>query len=144
MKNETDALNKAITVLQEQRVKDLELLKDHLHVTYESLKPINFIKSTLNEVVSSPEIQSNMANNAIGLGTGFLLKKLWVGKSQSPIKRLLGTLVQFAVANAVAKHADSIKYVGKNILRRLFNHRRESKKVFHYNGNDLLDNGSKK
>lgn len=131
-------------LLQEKRVKELELLKEHLNITYESLKPINFIKSTLNEVVSSPEIQSNMANNAIGIGTGFLLRKLWVGRSNNPVKRLVGTLVQFAIANAVVKHADTIKYVGKIILRRIFNRRIESKKVFHHNGNDLLDNSSQK
>ena len=135
MKNETDALNEAIIALQEKRAKELALLKEQLYTTYESLKPINLIKSTFREVSSSPEINNNILGNAIGIGTGFISKKLWMGSSHNPVKRIFGTLIQFAVASVVSKYSDGIKNAGVNLLQRFLKHRKESKEEFHNNGN---------
>ena len=110
MKNETEALSEKIIELQEKRTRKLGLLKGQLHATYESLKPINLIKSTLKEVSSSPEIKSSIFGNVIGFGTGFLTKKLWVGHSHNPIKKLFGTLIQFAISNVVSKQARSLPF----------------------------------
>jgi len=119
-RNETDSLNELI-VLQEQKYDmDLELLKEQFHVTYESLKPVNLIKSLFHEVTASPEIKNDMVSNVIGLGTGFLSKKLLINGSHNPAKRVFGTLIQFAVANLVSKHSDSIKTIGGNLLKHFF------------------------
>lgn len=138
MENGTDGLNEAIIVLRERRTRELESLQAHLDVTYESLKPINFIKSTFREVSSSPEIKSNILGHVIGIGTGFIVKRLWVGHSHNPVKKLFGVIVQFAIASFVAKHSDDIKYLGKGLLRRYWAHKDESERAFSYNGNDLL------
>lgn len=119
-RNETDSLNELI-VLQEQKYDmDLELLKDQFHVAYESLKPINLIKNLFHEVTASPEIKNDMVSNVIGLGTGFLSKKLLINGSHNPAKRVFGTLIQFAVANLVSKHSDNIKTIGGNLLKHFF------------------------
>jgi hypothetical protein len=119
-RNETDSLNELI-VLQEQKYDmDLELLKDQFHVAYESLKPINLIKNLFHEVTASPEIKNDMVSNVIGLGTGFLSKKLLINGSHNPAKRVFGTLIQFAVANLVSKHSDNIKTIGGNLLKYFF------------------------
>ena len=60
IKNETDSLNEAIILLEGKRAKELELLKELFNSGYESLKPINLIKSTFKEVSSSPEIKNNI------------------------------------------------------------------------------------
>lgn len=119
-RNETDSLNELI-ILQEQKYDmDLELLKEQFHVAYESLKPINLIKSLFHEVTASPEIKNDMVSNVIGLGTGFISKKLLIDGSHNPAKRVLGTLIQFAVANLVSKHSDNIKTIGGNLLKYFF------------------------
>ena len=123
MKNETDALNEAIIALKEKRAKELALLKEQLHTTYESLKPINLIKSTFREVSSSPEIKNHILGNAIGIGTGFIFKKLWMGNSHNPVKRIFGTLIQFAVANVVSIYSNGIKNAGANLLQRYSKHK---------------------
>jgi len=138
MENGTDGLNEAIIVLRERRTRELEALQAHLNVTYESLKPINFIKSTFKEVSSSPEIKSNILGHVIGIGTGFIVKKLWVGHSHNPVKKLFGVIAQFAVANFVAKHSDDIKYLGKGLLNRYFKHEEGSERAPHYNGDESL------
>lgn len=130
MENETDRLDNTIMVLEEKRTRELELLKEHLDVTYESLKPVSFIKRAFKEVSSSPDMKNHVFGNVIGLGTGFLFKKLWVGKSHNPIKILIGTVAQFAVANVVSKYADNIKCLGKGLLYHYFKNREESKKAY--------------
>jgi len=125
MKNETDALNETIIVLQEKRVQELKILKEQLCLTFESLEPINLLKSTIKKISSSSEIKSDILNNALGLGTGFLIKKLWVGRTRNPFKNIFGTLIQFAIANVVSKNADGIKSVGENLLQRYLKHRKE-------------------
>lgn len=115
-KNQTEALNKAIEVLQKKKDIEFELLKEQFHITYESLKPINLIKSTLADVASSPELKNNVLNNLIGLTTGYISKKVLLGSSRNPIKILLGSLFQFAIAKVVSKHTESIKSTGENIL----------------------------
>ncbi len=115
-KNQTEALNKAIEVLQKKKDIEFELLKEQFHITYESLKPINLIKSTLADVASSRELKNNVLNNVIGLTTGYISKKVLLGSSRNPIKILLGSLFQFAIAKVVSKHTESIKSTGENIL----------------------------
>ncbi len=141
MKNETDALNEAIMALHEKRVKELGLLKEQLHTTYESLKPINIIKSTFNEVTQSTELKNNLFDNAIGLATGFVSKKIWVGGSHNPIRRLFGTLIQFAIANVVSKNSDSIKSTGEHLLHRFLKRINKSDKEFQSNGHDQFIDG---
>ena len=138
IKNETDSLNEAIILLEGKRAKELELLKELFNSGYESLKPINLIKSTFKEVSSSPEIKNNIFGYAIGITAGFLSRKLWVGSSHSPVKRVFGTILQFAIANVVSKHSDRIKSTGDNLLQRFLKNRRESKIELQHNGNAKL------
>ena len=102
-------LKEKIYVLELQQHEEFVNLKSQFQTTYESLKPINFIKSTLQEVSSSTVIKNNLLNNTIGLATGYLSKRVLVGASHNPIKRLLGTILEFAIANIVTKKAESIQ-----------------------------------
>lgn len=116
-KNETNSLNELIITMEKKRANELELLKEQFQVTYESLKPLNLIKSIFHDVTDSPEIKSNLVNNVIGLCTGFLSKKLLTGSSQNPIKKVLGTLIKFGITNLVSKHYDHIKLISVNFLK---------------------------
>ena len=118
--NQTEALNKTIAALQKKKEIEFSLLKEQFQITYESLKPINLIKSTLANVASSPELKNNVLNNVIGLTTGYISKKVILGNTRNPIKILLGSLFQFAVANVVSKHTESLKSTGEIILKRIF------------------------
>ncbi|MBK7851648.1 MAG: hypothetical protein IPJ66_11065 [Bacteroidetes bacterium] len=136
--NETDALNKSILLLQNKQEDELVLLKEQFHITYESLKPINIIKTTLSKVVESPELKSNIVNNVIGAATGYLSKIVLFGASRNPVTRLMGTLLQFAVTNITTKHGDTIKLAGEKIIQRFMKEKKEPKKEFHNNGYDLF------
>lgn len=134
-KNQTETLNETIIFLQSKRAYELELLKEQFHHTYESLMPINVIKNTFQKVTSSPEIKNNILDGVIGLATGWLSKKVLVGSSHNPVRKLFGILIQFAIAGIVSKHTDTIKSTGANILERMWKHRKEPGREFQHNGN---------
>ena len=136
--NETDALNKSILLLQNKQEDELVLLKEQFHITYESLKPINIIKTTVSKVMESPELKNNLVNNVIGAATGYLSKIVLFGASRNPVTRLMGTLLQFAVTNITTKHGDTIKLAGEKIIQRFMKEKKEPKKEFHNNGYDLF------
>ena len=117
-KNATDALNELIIVQEMKYANDLVQLKEQFDVAYDSVKPINLIKNLFHEVTDSTEIKNNLLSNVIGFGTGFLSKRLLLGTSHNPVKKVLGTVFEFAVANLVSKNADGIKTIGGNLLNR--------------------------
>ncbi|MBA4250588.1 MAG: hypothetical protein C0442_02530 [Chlorobiaceae bacterium] len=74
-KTSSEDLNDAILMLQKKQSEELLLLRQQFHITFQSLKPINLIKSTLQEITQAPEIKNTIAKNLIGLTTGYLAKK---------------------------------------------------------------------
>lgn len=105
--NETDTLNETIALLEYKQAQELIILKEQFQFTYESLKPINLIKNAFSEMTNSPDIKGNILNNVIGLSTGYLSKRILLGSTHNPIKRILGSVLQFVVANVVTKKSDS-------------------------------------
>ncbi|MDP1725230.1 MAG: hypothetical protein Q8M15_00500 [Bacteroidota bacterium] len=118
MKQITDILKETIVLTQYNQAQELERLKEQFHLAVESLKPVNLLKSAFQKVVASPEIKNNLVNDAIGLTTGYLSKKVLVGATHNPIKKLFGVLLQFTIAHVVAKHSDTIKSAGAMLLQR--------------------------
>ncbi|MGO4822285.1 MULTISPECIES: hypothetical protein [unclassified Flavobacterium] len=107
-RNETENLIETIAILKRKQAEEFLELNQQFHIVYESVKPMNLIKNTFNEMVNTPEIRHNFLNNAIGLSTGYLSKKIMLGSSHSPVKKVIGTVVQFLITNFVSKHSDNI------------------------------------
>ncbi len=101
-----DELTEAIRLLKNKQALEMQILRDQFKQAYESIKPINLIKNTLYQVAASSEIRNNVLKNAVGLATGFVAKKLLLGATHNPVKKILGTVFQFAVANMVAKRSE--------------------------------------
>ena len=115
-----DELRNAILLMEtEQDIKE-QLLREQFRLTYESLKPINLIKSTIHDIASSPYLLDNILGAVVGLASGYISKKAVVGSSNSVFRKLLGTVLQFGVTNLVAHNPDTIKKVSRNIFQLLF------------------------
>lgn len=114
--NSATELRDAILQLESKQEDEGKMLKENFQITYESIKPINLIKSTLNEITASQDLKDNLLNTAAGLTAGYLSKKLFVGVSHNPLKKLLGTALMYGITNLVAKHPETIKSVGNGIL----------------------------
>jgi uncharacterized membrane protein len=113
-------LKEAIQLLEAEQVFNKEELIEQFRITYESFKPVNLLKNTLKEMASSPNLINNVLGAAIGLGTGFLSKKIVVGGSGNIFRKLLGSLVQAGVTSAVTQHPDSIISLGQFIFQQIF------------------------
>jgi hypothetical protein len=113
-------LKDAIQLLEgEQEIKG-QLLKEQLYIAYESLKPLNLLKHTLKELTSSPYMIDNISGSAMGLVSGFLSKKIFVGTSGNLIRKLIGSVLQFGVTNVVAQNSGVIRSVGQTLFHYLF------------------------
>ena len=116
----SEELKAAIEQLELQQTNEFILLKEQFHKTKEALKPINILKGTFKEAVATPGLKTDAINAAIGFTTGILAKKLMIGKTINPFKKLLGIIIEMTVANKVVKNADDIKSVGGSIFNSLF------------------------
>ena len=115
--NSTAQLKAAIFDLETRQNNEGKILKEQYIVAYESIKPVNLIKSTFKEVAASPDLKDELLNTSIGLAAGYLSKMLFQGASHSPLRKLFGTVLMFGITNAVAKHPEVIKAAGKGLLK---------------------------
>jgi hypothetical protein len=111
--NTTD-LDIAIRRLESRRLLQEESLKVKSHELLISLKPSNILKHTLSEVRESTPLQHNLFKVALGLGAGYLSRKMVVGKSAGLLKKALGTAVQYGITHFVAKKDDDDTQVHTN------------------------------
>ena len=119
-------LKNAIQLLEAEQGVKAKLFKDQLHLTFESIKPINLIRKSLHDISSSPDLVDNILGVATGIASGFLTRKIFIGASGNIIRKILGTVLQFGVTNVVAKNPDTIKSVGQAIMN-LFLRRKDPK-----------------
>jgi hypothetical protein len=118
--NTVEKLQEEILLLENRQAHELQELKEHLHLVHESLKPSAMVKNLFSEVTESPDIRGNLLNTAIGVTTGYLASKVLVGSTHNPIKKLMGTVLQFAISNLVSHHTDGIKSIGMNLIKKIF------------------------
>lgn len=119
-------LEDAILLLKvEQEVKE-QLLREQFYLVYDSLKPLNLLKSTIKEVTSSPDVLHNLVGTAVGLATGYLSRKIVVRASGNILRKLLGSILQFGVTNIVARNPETIKTVSHFINQHIFQSNRSN------------------
>jgi len=114
-------LKKAIQRLNVEQAVDEQLLKEQFYITFESLKPINLLRSTIYDINTSPRLMNSILGTTTGLFTGFLSRKIvTIGASGNLFRKLLGAVLQLGVTNVVTQNPDAIKSVGKYIYQRIF------------------------
>jgi len=113
-----DSLKESIRLLEIRQVEEGQALKEQFRITYESLKPLNLIKSSLNELTSSVEIKNSLFETIVSILTGYLTKKMMVSSKSNPFMKILGALLQFGVTSIVAKNAESIRNYIMGIIDR--------------------------
>ena len=109
-------LREAILVLEKRQATEGKMLKEQFMLAYESMKPINLIKNTFKEVTESNDLKDNIINTSVGLATGFVSKKLFVGSSHNPLKKLFGSILMYGITNVVSKNTETIKAIGKGLF----------------------------
>ncbi len=118
-------LKQAILLLEAEQSLKGQALKQQFRLTYESIKPANLILSTLKEVATSPNLMENLIGNLLGLASGYISKKVFVGTSGNIFRKLAGLAMQFGVGNLVSNHSDGLKSFLQQILQKIISKREE-------------------
>jgi hypothetical protein len=118
-------LKEAIRLLEIEQLAQGKLLKEQFHLTYESLKPVSLLKSTLKDFNLPTTLIDNILGTTIGLATGYLSKKIVVGTSSSIFRKLIGSLMQVGIVNTVSQHPDAVKSIGQFVLQYIL-HKKET------------------
>jgi hypothetical protein len=124
----SSALKEAIQLMEVEQGIQAQLLKDQFLLTVDSMRPVNVLKSTLHDISSSPKLIDNILGLTMGITSGFLTNKIFVGASGNLLRKLLGSVLQFGVTNAVAQHPDTIKSYGHMIMQYFLNRREKNSK----------------
>ena len=115
--NSENSLRVAILQLEKEQAAEIMSLKAQYLAAYESVKPINLVKNTVKEITATPELKDEIINASIGLATGYVSKLLFQGNSHSPLRKLFGTVLMFGITNAVTRHPEVVKSLGKGMVR---------------------------
>ena len=97
------SLEQRILELEKIQERQLAELKMSVEGVMESFKPSNMLRTALKDVIESPDIRSTAISTALGIGAGYLGRKLVVGKSGGVFKKITGSAIQFLITNFVRK-----------------------------------------
>ena len=114
-----DSLKESIRLLEIRQAEEGRALKEQFRITFESLKPVNLIKSSLNELTSSVEVKNSLFETIVSILTGYLTKKMMVSSNSNPLMKILGAVLQFGVTTLIAKNAETIRTYVMNLIERL-------------------------
>lgn len=119
MKKQTrnDKLAYDIALLELKRDQEFRELNAQFHTLYESMKPVNMIKGAIKEITGSGDAVKNVSSAAIGVTSGYLLKKILFRPTLNPLKMLAGVVLQTVATNMAAKHSEEIKSSGLKLLK---------------------------
>jgi hypothetical protein len=123
------SLRNAIAELEQKRIDQEMNLKQNWEEVAESLRPANIIRRSVRDILPSANTRSGLMASIIGLGTVFLSKKLILGKSAGPVKKILGTAVEWGISSLILQNAARIKEAGRSVFGKLFRKKHEREPV---------------
>jgi len=118
IKNDHD-LQLAILELEKQKTDHGQALRDQWDVTKENLNPMTMLKDGVKELFSAPDVRTGVFKGLLGLASGFVTRKLVVGKSDSMARKVVGTLAQTGVTSLAFKRSDGLQEKGVSLLSNL-------------------------
>jgi len=125
-------LKEQIAALEARKVIQQEALKEAFGERLESLKPVNLVKTAFMNLSTSSELKDGIIDHTLGLAAGLLSKKILVGSSNNPFKRMLGSAAQLGVAKYVSEHSEPIKNAAISIFNKILNKKEKKKPVKDY------------
>jgi hypothetical protein len=127
--NKTAELHQAIAALEKKSSTQKKDLQETFTAVSENFKPLNLVKSGVRSVFSG-ENKEDLFNILLGLGSGFLGRKMLLGKSNGLVGKTVGRAIQWGMAGLVSKNAETIKEKAGLLIDKLFRrHKPESNHV---------------
>ncbi|HBI01335.1 MAG TPA: hypothetical protein PLL09_04030 [Flavobacterium sp.] len=104
--NQNELLDQKIALLTIQHRQELVEIKEQFKLVQESISPSNIIQEGLQGVYQTVTDKNKllpMLPTLLSLVGGYVSKKVIIGNSSNPIKKVLGTVLQFVVTNYLTK-----------------------------------------
>ncbi len=114
--NPAEHLTLSIKQLEQQQSEEWQLIKGELMSTYEQMKPLNILKNSIQQAISSPTLKNDIINTALGLAAGYLSKKLVVGETNNPIKNIFGSFLQVVISSLVSINPELAQSISDKIV----------------------------
>ncbi|HSZ73136.1 MAG TPA: hypothetical protein VK750_10715 [Cytophagaceae bacterium] len=126
IKNHTELRFKLMQLKNLRAEQELEL-KRGIKELYQSMHPVNLLRSTISEIASDKQVQYDATKIGLNMGSEFLIGKLM--GSNTSIKKYIGSLIlQKATDYFIANHPEKIVW-GAEKLNALFRSFTKKKKV---------------
>ena len=135
--NSPENLKNAIQFLETARSEEESNLKEQFNLAYESVKPVNLIKSTFNEVVASSEIRQSLLSVSLGLAAVYFTRKLLEKGNKSDAKNLAGTIIMFGITNVLARHPELITNLVHKMISKLRNKQHDHLNIIDIEPNEI-------
>jgi hypothetical protein len=117
--NDTHDLTQAIAELEHRAAFQKKDIQDTFVAVSENLKPMNIVKNGVRSVFSG-EHKEDLVNALLGLGTGFLSRKLILGRTSGFVGKTVGKAIQWGMAGLVSKNAEKIKEKAGELIDKIF------------------------
>jgi len=112
-------LKNAILDLEMAQSEEESNLKEQFNLAYESVKPVNLIKSTIKDAVASNEIRQSLLSVSLGLAAVYFTRKLLEKDSNKSARKLAGTILMFGITNILARNPEIITNLGAKLISKL-------------------------
>jgi hypothetical protein len=130
--NSADKLKATISELEQKRALEKRMLKEQSLEAYDSIKPVNLIRSAVQDVAETPDLQDRLINATAALVAGSLSNLIFQGVSHSPLKKLVGTVIQFGVTKIIVDNPEVVKAIGLGIYKLITHKSRKENKRMQY------------
>ena len=117
--NNSIDLENAIALLSLKNKSQNSALKIQFADAVDSLKPARLLKAAVNNLADNPGVAKVAIGTIVAVEAGGLSKKLIVGKSGNIFRRIIGTVVELAVARSVLGNSAFIASKGIQLLRKI-------------------------
>jgi hypothetical protein len=111
-------LNDLILVLEEAKVQQEYKISHHWEEVKETYSPRNLIRKGFGNLIVEGKSNPKLIISGIGLGLGFLVRKLILGKSPGMARKLAGTAVQVGISSLLARKSSADGAV--NVFKKIF------------------------
>lgn len=106
--NNLKDLTERIRELEQRRTHEETGLKVKFHEVLVSFKPVNIISGTIKDIQESAPLKKGLFKLAVGLGVGYMSKKLVMGKPAGSFAKILGSAIQYGIAGIISRNEPSI------------------------------------
>lgn len=123
-----EQLRQAIEALEKSQQQEANGVKNQMHEVYESVRPVNLIKSTLKDIGESAEIKDSLLRIPVAMVGAYVNKQLSKGPAYTSARSVLAqTLIDTAV-DTVKRNPELFNAVAKSAFSLLMNTIRNKKR----------------